>query len=121
MWESLRSLTLPTMRQNCSSYFQSFHSCFPILDKVEIARRFSTGMLSLSLLQATLFIEEIYCDEIAIHRPSFQDRHDANLYNRVQTLFEEDWETEKEITLQTVVLLNFCRARLSDTKDVRYR
>ena len=109
---------LPTL-QAC---FQWFHPCFPILDKVEIASRFSTGTLLPSLLQALLFVGATYCQENAIHRLGFQDRREAKsqLYNRAKILFEADWEKDKLVTLQTVFLLSFWRAGMSDIKDVRY-
>ena len=104
------------------AYFQWFHPCFPILDKAETAQQFSAGTLSPLLLQAVLFIGATYCDEDAILRLGFQDRREAKhqLYNRAKILFEADWETDKVITLQTVFLLSFWRAGISDIKDVRY-
>jgi hypothetical protein len=104
------------------AYFLWFHPCFPILDKVEIARLFSTGTLSPSLLQAMLFIGATYCDENTIHRMGFQDRGEAKyqLYNRAKILFEADWETDKVKMLQTVFLLSFWRAGMLFIKDVRY-
>lgn len=119
------AFTLPAP-QDCvavlRAYFQWFHPCFPVVDRVEIANRYHKGEMSPLLLQAILFIGASYCDEDTVHRMGFKDRPEAKsqLYNRSKILYDADWESNEVTVLQVLFLISFWRAGPLNVKNTRY-
>lgn len=104
------------------AYFKWFHPAFPILDRVEIAKKYEKGEVSPLLLQAILFIGASYCDEETVHDMGFKDRPEAKsqLYNRAKILMDADWESNQIIILQSLFLISFWRAGPLNVKNTRY-
>lgn len=104
------------------AYFNWFHPCFPVLDRVDVASRFQDETLPPLLLQAILFIGAIYCSDDALRQLGLGDRLSAKaqFYNRGKLIFEAEWETDKAILLSSVFLLSFWRGCATEFKDVRY-
>ncbi|OBT82782.1 hypothetical protein VE02_09277 [Pseudogymnoascus sp. 03VT05] len=119
------AFTLPAP-QDCvavlQAYFQWFHPCFPIVDRVEIANRYNKGEMSPLLLKAILFIGASYCDEDTVRRMGFKDRPEAKsqLYNQTKILYDADWESNEVTVLQVLFLISFWRAGPLNVKNTRY-
>lgn len=119
------AFTLPSP-QDCvavlRAYFQWFHPCFPIVDRVEIANRYNKGEMSPLLLKAMLFIGASYCDEDTVRRMGFKDRPEAKsqLYNQTKILYDADWESNEVTILQVLFLISFWRAGPLNVKNTRY-
>ncbi|OBT53577.1 hypothetical protein VE04_05984 [Pseudogymnoascus sp. 24MN13] len=119
------AFTLPSP-QDCAAvlraYFQWFHPCFPIVDRVEIANRYNKGEMSPLLLKAMLFIGASYCDEETVRRMGFKDRPEAKsqLYNQTKILYDADWESNEVTILQVLFLISFWRAGPLNVKNTRY-
>ncbi|KAH6606149.1 N-terminal binuclear Zn cluster-containing/DNA binding domain-containing protein [Trichoderma cornu-damae] len=119
------ALTLPDLR-SClpafEAYFAWFHPSYPILDRVQVARRllsassFSSVDMSRILLQAMLFIGATYCDAGTIRAMGFQDRSQAKtaFYTRARLLFHADWEKDQTVLIQSLFLMSFWRGGPAD-------
>jgi len=104
------------------AYFQWFHPCFPVLDRLDVARLYVSGRLSPLLLNAILFVGSSYCDVEPLCQMGYKDVGDAkaNLYSKARVLLDADWETDKTVVLQSLFLMSFWRAPPLSVKNVRY-
>jgi Fungal specific transcription factor domain len=104
------------------AYFEWFHPCFPIVDRVEISKSCNDKTISPLLLQSILFIGASLCSDEALRNAGFQDRYETKFlfYDRGKEIFDADCETDSLSKLQAVFLLSFWRSTPGHEKDTRY-
>ncbi|OJJ99639.1 hypothetical protein ASPACDRAFT_43263 [Aspergillus aculeatus ATCC 16872] len=104
------------------AYFNWFHPCFPILDRADVHLSYHQENLSPLLLHAMLFIGVSLCPDDALAQTEFVDRHSTKFlfYSRAKALYDEDWEGDNTVKLQTLFLLSFWRGGPSEERDIRF-
>jgi hypothetical protein len=104
------------------AYFEWFHPCFPIVDRVEISKSCNDKTISPLLLQSMLFIGASLCSDEALQASGFRDRYETkfHFYDRGKEIFDADCETDSLSKLQAVFLLSFWRSTPGHEKDTRY-
>lgn len=104
------------------AYFEWFHPCFPIVDRVEISKSCNDKTISPLLLQSMLFIGASLCSNEALRDAGFHDRYETKFlfYDRGKEIFDADCETNSLSKLQAVFLLSFWRSTPGHEKDTRY-
>lgn len=104
------------------AYFERFHPCFPIVDRVDISKSCNDKTISPLLLQSILFIGASLCSEEALREAGFRDRYETKFlfYDRGKEIFDADCETDSLSKLQAVFLLSFWRSTPGHEKDTRY-
>lgn len=104
------------------AYFEWFHPCFPILDRVSVQNEYHGKQISPLLLQAMLFIGVSLCSEIVLQTTGFNDRYQAKglFYQRAKEIYDVGWETETITKLQSLFLLSFWRGGPTEERDVRF-
>ncbi|KAH8693866.1 putative cutinase transcription factor 1 alpha [Talaromyces proteolyticus] len=104
------------------AYFEWFHPCFPIVDRVEISKSCNDKTISPLLLQSMLFIGASLCSDNALREAGFRDRYETKFlfYDRGKEIFDADCETDSLSKLQAVFLLSFWRSTPGHEKDTRY-
>lgn len=104
------------------AYFEWFHPCFPVVDRVDISQSCNDKTISPLLLQSMLFIGASLCSDEALHAAGFCDRYETkfHFYDRGKEIFDADCETDSLSKLQAVFLLSFWRSTPGHEKDTRY-
>ncbi|KUL87123.1 hypothetical protein ZTR_05563 [Talaromyces verruculosus] len=104
------------------AYFEWFHPCFPVVDRVEISKSCNDKTISPLLLQSMLFIGASLCSDEALQASGFGDRYETkfHFYDRGKEIFDSDCETDSLSKLQAVFLLSFWRSTPGHEKDTRY-
>ncbi|QGA15740.1 hypothetical protein EYB26_003400 [Talaromyces marneffei] len=104
------------------AYFEWFHPCFPIVDRVDISKSCNDKTISPLLLQSMLFIGASLCSIEALQASGFRDRYETkfHFYDRGKEIFDADCETDSLSKLQAVFLLSFWRSTPGHEKDTRY-
>lgn len=104
------------------AYFEWFHPCFPIVDRVDISKSCNDKTISPLLLQSILFIGASLCSDEALQASGFRDRYETkfHFYDRGKEIFDADCETDSLSKLQAVFLLSFWRSTPGHEKDTRY-
>ncbi|OKL63763.1 hypothetical protein UA08_00036 [Talaromyces atroroseus] len=104
------------------AYFEWFHPCFPIVDRVEVSKSCNDKTISPLLLQSMLFIGASLCSDEALRSAGFWDRYETKFlfYDRAKEIFDADCETDSLSKLQAVFLLSFWRSTPGHEKDTRY-
>ncbi|KAJ5609838.1 hypothetical protein N7528_009104 [Penicillium herquei] len=104
------------------AYFQWFHPCFPILDRVKVQTEYQKHTISPLLLQAMLFIGVSLCSDTAFQATGYTNRYQAKglFYQRAKEIYDVGWETNMITKLQSLFLLSFWRGGPSEERDVRF-
>ncbi|EED20389.1 cutinase transcription factor 1 alpha, putative [Talaromyces stipitatus ATCC 10500] len=104
------------------AYFEWFHPCFPIVDRVEISKSCNDNTISPLLLQSMLFIGASLCSDEVLRASGFSDRYETkfHFYDRGKEIFDADCETDSLSKLQALFLLSFWRSTPGHEKDTRY-
>jgi hypothetical protein len=104
------------------AYFEWFHPCFPVVDRVEISKSCNDKTISPLLLQSMLFIGASLCNDKALHDAGFHDRYETKFlfYDRGKEIFDAECETDSLSKMQAVFLLSFWRSTPGHEKDTRY-
>lgn len=104
------------------AYFQWFHPCFPILDRIKIYNEYKEHTISPLLLQAMLFIGVSLCSDTALNTTGFTNRYQAKglFYQRAKEIYDVGWETDMLIKIQSLFLLSFWRGGPTEEHDVRF-
>lgn len=112
----------PVCEMLLQAYFEWFHPCFPIVDRVEISESCNKKTISPLLLQSMLFIGASLCRDQALRDAGFHDRYETKFlfYDRAKDIFDADCETDSLSKLQALFLLSFWRSTPSHEKDTRY-
>lgn len=112
----------PVCEMLLQAYFEWFHPCFPIVDRVEISESCHKKTISPLLLQSMLFIGASLCRDEALRDAGFHDRYETKFlfYDRAKDIFDADCETDSLSKLQALFLLSFWRSTPSHEKDTRY-
>lgn len=104
------------------AYFEWFHPCFPILDRLQIRDDYHENKVSPLLLQAILFIGVSMCSDATLNTTGHNDRYQAKgiFYRRAKEIYDVGWETDTMIKLQSLFLLSFWRGGPTEERDVRF-
>jgi hypothetical protein len=104
------------------AYFEWFHPCFPVVDRVDISKSCNDKTISPLLLQSMLFIGASLCNDKALHDAGFRDRYETKFlfYDRGKEIFDAECETDSLSKMQAVFLLSFWRSTPGHEKDTRY-
>lgn len=98
-------------------YFQWFHPCFPLVDRVQILSAYMSSTLSPLLSLAMLSVAAAFCEDETLAQAGLVSRQWArySFYSRAKDLYEADHEMEKPAVIQALFLMSFWRSgRLLD-------
>lgn len=104
------------------AYFEWFHPCFPILDRLKVQQDYERNKISPLLLQAMLFIGVSLCSDVALNKTGYNDRYQAKgvFYQRAKETWDVGWEHDTITKLQSIFLMSFWRGGPNEERDVRF-
>lgn len=82
---------------------------YPIVNRQEFQQQYQANKVPWILLHAVCFISATYCPLSILHRAGFTSRKQARFfyYRKSKTLFDNGYEVNKLIVLQSVIFLAF--------------
>lgn len=106
------------------SYVQYVHPYLPLLDLEEflsaVEKHGSNDKISLLLFQAVMFAATAYIDMRYLTAMGYMNRKSARkaFFQRVKLLYDFDWEIDRVIVVQSVLLMTYWYESPNDPKDV---
>lgn len=104
------------------AYFEWFHMCYPILDRVMTDHAYSQMTLSPLVFHSVLFIGVTLCKEKDLRDAGIPDRHAARFefFHKAKDVFDSGLETDAFSILQGLFLMSFWHGGPCLEKDTRY-
>lgn len=92
-----------------TSYFETIHPFYPIINRTWFAEKYSFATVPPLLLNAVCFAACYHCDPSIIHRAKFESRLEAKraFYRDAKRLYYEEQEEDLVVVLQASILLSF--------------
>lgn len=104
------------------AYFEWFHMCYPILDRVVTNQAYSQMTLSPLVFHSVLFIGVTLCKDKDLRDAGIPDRHAARFefFHKAKDVFDSGLETDALSILQGLFLMSFWHGGPCLEKDTRY-
>ena len=102
-----------------SQYFTCFHPFCPIIEKTNFLESVNNNSVSPVLLRCVLFVASIHCELRILLRLGYNSRIEAedDLFNKAQTLFNMDTESDRLTMLLCSYLLHYWSGSPNKAKD----
>lgn len=92
-----------------STFLERVFPIYPIVNRQEFNQQYKANRIPWILLHALCFIAATFCPVSILHRAGFTARREARFsyYTKAKALFDNGYELNKLVVLQSVILLAF--------------
>ncbi|KAH6626213.1 fungal-specific transcription factor domain-containing protein [Chaetomium sp. MPI-SDFR-AT-0129] len=115
---------LPLQNALLAAYVEFVHPYMPLLELQDLLRVINdrtgaSGKLSLFLYHAVMFSATAFVDEILLKEAGYDSRRDARraFFSRTRLLYDFDYETDRLILVQGLLLMTYWYETPDDQKD----
>jgi hypothetical protein len=93
-----------------------FFVLYPLVTREEFQDQYKADSLPWILLHACCFVATTFCSDELIHRTGFSNRKEARFayYRKAKALFDAEYEGNKIVVLQSVIMLTFWGGKPND-------
>jgi hypothetical protein len=100
-------------KPHLDEYFEVFlervFPIYPIFNRNELVQQYQNNALPPILIHSICFLAATYCPMAILHRAGYTSRREARFsyYKKAKALFDAQYEVNKLVILQTVILMSF--------------